>query len=398
MSASSIPDIVAGTSGLPDAGSLPATGVAVGGLMSLLNPFTPLAFLPPSDARQVTVVMFVLVASLTIMLWDVLNNLRSDYMLLTRRRFGLPTAVYFFSRVVNLAYQLGTVIISTAPVGNCMTTSVAINALFPLAIPSTSLLLFFQVRAIYIRNNALVAFFGFMWIAVVGACATTVIAARSAFEIGPTKYCIVYGSLKSYSSSPAIVVLVNDTLMFMCIVYKVLQCSSASSSGLKMGVKTFLFGTSLPTLSKALLQNGQVYFLSTVGINIITVIIFYIDRIPVPYRLIMGIPDIVLMNVMACRIYRNTKLGIFSLPVPPPNTWNTHRFNHSAPSGVVISVTKQLEKSPSTPTFETLNIKQMAFHQAKKPSPLGSSSDSRSSIDRTTIEQDHQTSPPSPPF
>lgn len=69
------------------------------------------------------------------MLWDVLNNLRSDYMLLTRRRFGLPTAVYFFSRyvgpsmsslstheitntknpnsVVNLAYQLGTVIISS---------------------------------------------------------------------------------------------------------------------------------------------------------------------------------------------------------------------------------------------------------------------------------------------
>ncbi|PPR01380.1 hypothetical protein CVT24_006218 [Panaeolus cyanescens] len=334
---------------------------------SLPNPTTPLAFLPPDVARQASVAMFVLVASLTVILWDVLNNIRSDYLLLTRRKVGLPTFVYLFSRI--FVRRTNASVLAAAPVGNCKMASVAVNALFPLAIPSTSLLLFFQVRAIYMRNNMVVAFFGLMWIAVVGACTTTVIASRSAVEIGQTNYCIVYAELKSYSSAPAIVVLVNDTLMFMSIVYKALQCSMTANDGVKTGVKTFLFGTSLPALSKALLQNGQAYFLSTVGINLVTVIIFYIDKIPITYRLIIGIPDVVLMNIMACRIYRNTKLGKFNLPAQsvinrnnPPLTGNrTDPAFGQGGSGVFISVTKQMEKSP--PSIETLNSTRLESYE-----------------------------------
>ena len=36
-----------------------------------------------------------------------------------------------------------------------------------------------------------------------------------------------------------------------------------------------------------------------------------IKSIPAVYRSAIGIPDIMLVNVMACRVFRNTKFGIF---------------------------------------------------------------------------------------
>ena len=36
-----------------------------------------------------------------------------------------------------------------------------------------------------------------------------------------------------------------------------------------------------------------------------------IQSIPIVYRSAIGIPNIMLINVMACRVYRNTKFGIF---------------------------------------------------------------------------------------
>ncbi|KAF9047785.1 hypothetical protein BJ165DRAFT_1527046 [Panaeolus papilionaceus] len=368
------------TSGVP-AGML-------GGIALLPNPLTPFALLPPDVARQYIVAMFVLVASLTVLLWDILNNLRSDYVLLTQRKIGLPTVVYFFSRISNLVYLLGEVIVTTAPIGNCKHTVLAGTALLPLAIPSTTLLLFFQVRAIYIRNRLLILFFGLTWLAVVAACAVQIMAATTGTSIGPTKYCIQYSQAKPYSAAPAIVVLVNDTLMFLAVVYKVLQCSMDSSSNIKTGFKTFVFGTSLPTLSKALLQNGQAYFLSTVGISLITVITFYISSIPPIYRVVMGFPDIALMNIMASRIYRNTKLGIFNLPTQSPNSLNNNRVNRSHEGEVVINISKKLEKSP--PSMETLNAKCSAAIQLDGSSAFNDSILSPTTVSATsTLDRDY---------
>ena len=50
---------------------------------------------------------------------------------------------------------------------------------------------------------------------------------------------------------------------------------------------------------------------STVGLAFLSVIFITIESIPAVYRSAIGIPDIMLINVMACRVYRNTKFGIF---------------------------------------------------------------------------------------
>lgn len=51
---------------------------------------------------------------------------------------------------------------------------------------------------------------------------------------------------------------------------------------------------------------------STVSIHMLTIMTYYIKAIPLVLRSAMlGFPTIMLMNVMASRIYRNTKLGRF---------------------------------------------------------------------------------------
>ena len=52
---------------------------------------------------------------------------------------------------------------------------------------------------------------------------------------------------------------------------------------------------------------------STVIINITTVSLIYDNSIPEAYRFIMGFPSIVIMNIMASRIYRNVNSGVFRI-------------------------------------------------------------------------------------
>ncbi|KAF9047787.1 hypothetical protein BJ165DRAFT_1387746 [Panaeolus papilionaceus] len=311
---------------------------------SLPNPFTPLAFLPPDVAWEATVAIFVLVACLTVMVWDILNNLGSDYLLLTRRKFGFPTAVYFVSRLGTLCYILGTVIVNTAPIGHCRQAGFVANAFLPFAVPSSSLLLFFQARAMYMHNRYIVALFAFLWLAVF-AGTIPILATTMTSSLGPTDYCVTFAAFRSFYTIPLITTVIYDTILFSATVLRVYQCSMADTDDMKATVETFVFGKHLPLLSKALLKNGQAYFLSTVAVSLLNLVVYYIDALPQSYRLIMGEPDIVLINIMACRIYRNTRLGIFELPTmrSTPTSNSAIRF---APTGIAATGRSGGDKPP----------------------------------------------------
>ncbi|KAF8154825.1 hypothetical protein B0H34DRAFT_538909 [Crassisporium funariophilum] len=274
----------------------------------LPNPFTPLAFFPPELAFQVSVANNVLVGSLAVMIWDMLNNIGADYKLLTRYRITISMIVYFISRFASLAYLLATTILTSAPVGHCAEIWKGVPWIYPIAVPATSLLFFLRVRAMYGGNKYIVAFFSFMWLAVVGGCLTST-QGVSLIAIGPTDYCI-NGSLAPYVVASGIIPLVNDTFIFVAITWRLLQNSYAEAT-LKNGVKNILSGKHLPAFSRALLHDGQAYYLSTVGVNFMTVVIYSIPSVPSVYRSIFGVPNIMLMNVLACRVYRNTKFGVF---------------------------------------------------------------------------------------
>ncbi|KAF8154826.1 hypothetical protein B0H34DRAFT_718046 [Crassisporium funariophilum] len=278
------------------------------GAPQLPNPFTPMAFLPPELAFQVTISTYILVGSLGVMIWDILNNLQGDIKLLFKHKIGLPTVAYFISRLGSLGYVLASTIFETAPTGNCASFEKGLDWLYPIAIPATSLLFFFRVRAVFDRNNYVVGFFAFMWLAVLGGC-LTVTQGVVGVHIGPTNYCL-NGSLAPYVSAAAIIPLVNDTLVFLAITYRLMSNAHRDYS-IKDGVRVLVFGDYMPAFSRALLQDGQVYYLTTVTTSLMTVIMLYIDSVPIAYRTMFTVPNIMLMNVMACRVFRNTKFGLF---------------------------------------------------------------------------------------
>ncbi|KAF9567211.1 hypothetical protein CPC08DRAFT_617773, partial [Agrocybe pediades] len=273
----------------------------------LPNPFTPMAFLPPDIAYQVTVASYILVGSLGVLVWDILNNLGSDFRILFKHRITIPTIAYFISRLGSLAYVLASTIFETAHFGNCAVFEKVVCALFPVAIPSTALLFFFRLRAVFDGNKYVIGFFAFMWVAVLAAC-ITVTRGVTGINIGPTKYCL-NAALEDYVSSAAIVPLINDTFIFFAISWR-LMTNTHVDYNVRTGVKTLMYGDYLPAFSKTLFQDGQMYYLTTVSTNLLTVIMLYAGSVPITYRTMFTVPNIALMNIMACRVFRNTKLGL----------------------------------------------------------------------------------------
>ena len=128
-----------------------------------------------------------------------------------------------------------------------------------MAIPSTTLLFFFRVRAVYRDNKYVVGAFAIMWLGVLAVCIN---AAREggASEIGPTKYCLPVDVRGASVSASAVIPFINDVLGFCAVTWRLMKNSQVNPT-FKSSLKVIVFGHYLPTFSRALLQDGQIYFL-----------------------------------------------------------------------------------------------------------------------------------------
>ena len=131
------------------------------------------------------------------------------------------------------------------------------------ALVFTSLLFFFRTRAIFKRNPWVTAFFAGLWLVVLGGCLALIV---DIFEPTPansasntTALCIDSG-INPYAAATTIVPLINDTLVFVAISWR-LSHNSYEPYTLKSGIRFLIFGDYLPVFSKALLQDGQAYYL-----------------------------------------------------------------------------------------------------------------------------------------
>ncbi|KAJ3500336.1 hypothetical protein NLJ89_g9846 [Agrocybe chaxingu] len=323
-----------------------------------------MAFFPPELASQVMVSIYILVGSLVVLIWDVLNNLKNDWKLVRNYRIGAPTVAYFVSRWSSIGYLLGGAIFATAPLGNCYTSGKIISTLYAISIPSTSLLFFFRVRAMYLSTGTqgtwVIRFFAFMWLAVLGGSIVST-PGVTASNIGTTEYCINSG-LKSYVSMSGIIPFANDTLVFLAITWRLMDVGAPIEGfgGRKRGVKnvkvagkwelrrtvenglrTGLFGANLSRFTRGLLQDGQVYYMSTVVINVMNLIIYYNESIPIVYRTSLTMPNIMLMNVMACRVFRRTKFGIYRETTVVQNELTLPTISNGASTATDISAARE---------------------------------------------------------
>ncbi|KAF9471347.1 hypothetical protein BDN70DRAFT_888251 [Pholiota conissans] len=274
--------------------------------VALPNPNTPLAFLDPESAYQTSVSIYVLAGSLGVLLWDVLDNIGSDFNLLFRNRVTFSTLVYFMSRLGSLGYVIASNIFETAPTGHCKAFETITDAFYPVSLGLSALLFFIRLRAIYNRDRIVVAFFFLLWLGLLG---TTMIVPITILggNIGPTQYCIdedVPNAVYAAIISP----LVHDTLVFIAITYRLVR-NAHLETGLKDGMAVAFSGEYLPAFSKGLLKDGQKYYLISLISNLVTVIMVFDTSVPVPMRSMCATPNIVLTNIMACRVYRNTRRG-----------------------------------------------------------------------------------------
>ncbi|PPR04490.1 hypothetical protein CVT24_013099 [Panaeolus cyanescens] len=277
----------------------------------LHDTFSPEEFIIASktSSYEVTVSIYILVGTCAITVWDVIHNLKADYKLAFKYKFGLPTIVYFISRLATMAYIITSTIFVTAPIGNCSYFDTVVNWMFPISVPATSLLFFFRIRAVFDDDPFVVSFFGFMWFAVLGGSLTVTQGVHAA-SIAGTQYCAA-GPYEDYVASATILPLIHDTLIFLAISWRLIANSHVDHN-FRNGYRVMVFGDYLPAFSKSLLQGGQAYYLTTVTSSLLTVIMLEVDAVPPVFRSIFTVSNVMLMNIMACRVYRNTKFGLFA--------------------------------------------------------------------------------------
>jgi len=259
-------------------------------------------------AYQVMTSRYITVAALAVFIWELLNNILNDYNLLFKHRIRLPIVVYFISRICSLGFIASATVFQTAPVNMCSKLEKGLGILFFFSVTSTSLLFFFRTRAVFDRNPWIVAFFAGLWLAVVAACVTVIVGVNGV-NIGSTRYCID-GTVKPFVTTATIIPLINDTLVFFAITWR-LSCNSYARPTLKDGLRVWIFGDYLPIFSRAMLQDGQAYYLTTITINLVAVIMLFNRSVPTILRTVFWLPNVILVNIMACRVFRNTIFGNF---------------------------------------------------------------------------------------
>ena len=124
----------------------------------------------------------------------------------------------------------------------------------------TSLLFFFRIRAVFNRNPWVVAFFACSWLVVLGGSLAFIIGSvRVNPALNSAATCLNSG-VNPFLVEVTIIPLINDTLVFLAITWRLLRNSYVSRS-LSSGIRILIFGDFLPAFSKALLKDGQAYYL-----------------------------------------------------------------------------------------------------------------------------------------
>ncbi|KAI0795924.1 hypothetical protein C8Q75DRAFT_711126 [Abortiporus biennis] len=274
-------------------------------LPPLPNPLTSLAWLPPDIANQLEASRYLYSATIGAWIWDFLMSLHEEYVLFSRSKVRIPAVVYLLARMASFAFILTALIFQVGSVDDCHALAKAIGWFGGIAMPLNSLLFFFRVKAVFNHSRVMVTLFGLLWLATLGCISAPF--AVDGIHIGTTRNC-VNSSVKSYSSAGIIIVAVHDTLVFFAITFRLTSYSLADTWPEQ--VKTFFSGRGMGKMSKTLLHTGQLYYLATVGFNIVAAVIILAPSVPPVLRAMFSIPNVALQNAMACRVYRQLKLGI----------------------------------------------------------------------------------------
>ncbi|KAJ6593120.1 hypothetical protein B0H19DRAFT_1365279 [Mycena capillaripes] len=176
-----------------------------------------------------------------VFIWDILDNLVDDYHLFSKHKFRISGAVYLLSRIASFIYVLGFTLFAAYPLGDCQAALVVFDCFVPVASGATALLFVFRVPS---------------YLGIAGTTLT-----------------------------------LHDTSVFFAISFRLLSNSHIEYTP-GQRVQALFRGANLHALSKALLRDGQKYYMMTIIANVL----------------------MISMVIVACRVYRNAKLHYVHIP------------------------------------------------------------------------------------
>jgi hypothetical protein len=107
-----------------------------------------------------------------------------------------------------------------------------------------------------------------LWLAVFGGCLAYIVYILKPMPVDlasntwNTLICFKSG-IDPFAAVSSIIPLINDTLVFLAISWRLSRNAYPLESGI--GVRVFIFGEYLPLFSKVLLRDGQAYYLSALS-------------------------------------------------------------------------------------------------------------------------------------
>ncbi|KJA22770.1 hypothetical protein HYPSUDRAFT_185831 [Hypholoma sublateritium FD-334 SS-4] len=268
------------------------------------------------------------------MVQDILANAAGDYLFL-KSGLNVPLCAYFTSRIGAVGYLLVSVIYSTSPTRNCVLVTGIVSLFCMVAFSCSTLLFFLRLRAIYNQNHVFVATFFVLWLAFP---ALSIFFTLLSFEgrLSADQRCVsLAGGTFSVFVMQA-VELVYDTLVFVAISWRLCQIAYVKPSGAQANLKVWIWGKSLPAFTKSLYLDGQVFYLTILISGIVVLVLTLTSGIPPFLQSSWLSPNVVIINIMACRVYRRTRMGMIreseistsaigrAIPVTHPISFNNN--------------------------------------------------------------------------
>ncbi|KAF7335958.1 hypothetical protein MSAN_02309200 [Mycena sanguinolenta] len=221
-----------------------------------------------------------------------------------------PSSSKVNSLFFELPLELNIPIIPTVmPIKNCNALAVSLDICLVLSQTTTAMLFFIRVTAVWHSSKIAYMVFFILWLAVPSASITAPLGVR-AVHIGPTTQCTVT-DVGANIGVAVIVPLINDTAVFLAINYRILTHTLVADSSMAR-LRVFLGGKGLSTLSRALLQSGQHFYLVAVAANVTLLVLFNLPHLSPLYHGMLAIPAMALVNAMGCLVFRKIKFGLIT--------------------------------------------------------------------------------------
>ncbi|KAK7444088.1 hypothetical protein VKT23_015486 [Stygiomarasmius scandens] len=286
------------------------------------------SIIPFLEAEQMA--LYILTSSVVIIVWDILTNFADECEMILQSKFNAPTGIYVLSRVSSVSFIWSTFVFFSTPDPkvDCMTSNMLSTSLLAISTNSHAFLFLLRARAIFHDIPKIQRAFTVLWTIVLLCSASLDLVFADAKKVSDSvsEHC-TYGDFHpAYAIASITVGLVFDTAVYLSISFRLFRlfrledynqgAKEAHPTGLptlhqpQESTRVFLFGRAdLPVFSRSLFQDGQFYYMMSWFITVASIAIISAPFSLFQYNLICVPFYSVFMNVIACYVFRNVKLG-----------------------------------------------------------------------------------------